>query len=314
MMETLLRPAESRHVGTLDHGEMSPAERLQRLADAFESEPEWAEQYVAEAVAAEQHRPATRAAVSEASPVIPKRSFPGRRKIALSLAVLVAVTGVVGAVRLTLIPSDGHPAISLATAIETKLLEKTPLRQPSGLTRPAELAETKPNDAAPAPNHPVAAAESHPAVVAAAPSAPRLLLDTPRGSRPTYVTGETLVLAVQPIDDAYVYCFYQDSSGNVARIFPNRFQSGPFVAGNQRLEIPSDGEDSFVIRFDPPGGKETISCIAAGADVWQKLPDNLKAADLSPLAVSDLDEMATRFREVAGVPMREVRMLVNVIR
>jgi Domain of unknown function (DUF4384) len=155
---------------------------------------------------------------------------------------------------------------------------------------------------------------SRPAAVAAPPSPPRLVLDSPRGPRPTYVTGETLVLAVQPRDDAFVYCFYQDSAGAVARIFPNRFQSGPFVAGNQRLEIPSAGEESFVIRFDPPGGKETISCIAADSDVWQKLPESLKAADLAPLAVSDLDEVAARFREVDGVPMREVRMLVNVIR
>jgi hypothetical protein len=301
-METLLWRPESRNGEECNGGEISPAERLQRLAEAFETEPEWAEQFVAEALAADQHRP-IRAAAGEPSPVSAKKRFPGWCKMGLLLAVLVAVTGVAGVVQLN---------ASLGTAVATRLLEKTPLRQPPELTGPGELADAKPNDAA--PNHSVAVAEPHPVVVAAPPLPPRLVLDSPRGPRPTYVTGETLVLAVQPRDDAYVYCFYQDSRGNVARIFPNRFQSGPFIAGNRRLEIPPSGDDSFLIRFDPPGGTETISCIAADDDLWQRLPDKLKAVDLAPLAVSDLDEVAARFKEVAGVQTREVRMVVNVIR
>ena len=45
------------------------------------------------------------------------------------------------------------------------------------------------------------------------------------------------MLAVEPREDAYVYCFYQDANGTVARIFPNRFQPNPFLHGGKRIEI-----------------------------------------------------------------------------
>ena len=69
-----------------------------------------------------------------------------------------------------------------------------------------------------------------------------------------------------------------------------------------------------MICFDPPGGRETISCVAADRDVWARLPANLKTADLEPLVVGGLDEVAARFREAADVQVGEVRLLVDVIR
>jgi hypothetical protein len=157
---------------------------------------------------------------------------------------------------------------------------------------------------------PVAAA----AIATPPPSeAPRLVLSTPRGPKPKYRIGETLSVAVQPSQDAYIYCFYQDATGAVARIFPNRFQPDPFVHGGVQIEVPPAGSKSFAIRFDKPGGNETIACLGADREVGLRLPDKLKAQDLEPLPVSGLDEVATRFREVPGAQVNDARLTVEVM-
>jgi hypothetical protein len=150
---------------------------------------------------------------------------------------------------------------------------------------------------------------------AAAPSAepPRLVLSTPHGPRPSYRVGDAMVLAVQPTQDAYVYCFYQDSTGTVARIFPNRFQPDPFLHAGKQIEIPPAGQKSFAIRFDKAGGKEAVACLGADREVGLRLPDSLKAQDLAPLPVQGLDDVAARFRAVPGGRIDDARLTVEVM-
>jgi curli biogenesis system outer membrane secretion channel CsgG len=144
--------------------------------------------------------------------------------------------------------------------------------------------------------------------------APRLTLTTPRGPRPGYRVGETMVVAVQPTQDAYVYCYYQDSTGTVARIFPNRFQPDPFLRAGTRVEIPPAGTKSFALRFDKPGGSEAVACLGADREIGLRLPNRLKAQDLEPLPVSGLDEVASQFREMPGARVDDARLAVEVMR
>lgn len=146
------------------------------------------------------------------------------------------------------------------------------------------------------------------------PSAPHLVLSTPRGPRPSYRAGETLALAVQPVTDTYVYCYYQDAGGTVARIFPNRFQPDPFLPAGKQVEIPPPGTKSFAIRFDNPGAHESVACIGADREIGLKLPNELKAQDLEPLPVANLDEVARRFRDVPGAQVDDARLAVEVVR
>jgi hypothetical protein len=152
---------------------------------------------------------------------------------------------------------------------------------------------------------------------AAAPPAttpPGLVVSSPRGPRPTYRIGETMMVSVQPTRDAYVYCFYQDSSGAVARIFPNRFQPDPFLRGGEQIDIPPAGQKSFAIRFDAPGGAEAVACLGADHEVGLHLPDQLKAQDLEPLPVSGLGEVAEQFRAVPGAQIADARLPVEVLK
>ncbi|HEY0185246.1 MAG TPA: DUF4384 domain-containing protein, partial [Rhodopila sp.] len=120
--------------------------------------------------------------------------------------------------------------------------------------------------------------------------------------------------SVQPVRDAYIYCYYQDSTGTVARIFPNRFQPDPFVHAGTQVEVPPAAGRSFAIRFDQAGGNEAVSCLGADREVGLQLPKTLKAQDLEPLPVASLDEVAARFREVRGARIDDERLAVEVMR
>jgi hypothetical protein len=144
-------------------------------------------------------------------------------------------------------------------------------------------------------------------------SPPQLVLSTPRGPRPSYRVGETMVVAVQPTQDAYVYCYYQDATGTIARIFPNRFQPDPFLHAGMRIEIPPEGTKSFAIRFDKPGGNEAVACLGADREVGLRLPSTLKAQDLEPLPVSGLDDVAGQFRQIPGTHVDDARLAVEVV-
>jgi curli biogenesis system outer membrane secretion channel CsgG len=140
-----------------------------------------------------------------------------------------------------------------------------------------------------------------------------LVVSSPRGPRPTYRVGETMAVSVQPNRDEYVYCFYQDASGAVARIFPNRFQPDAFLRAGQQIEVPPAGQQSFAIRFDKPGGSESVACLGADQEVGLRLPDRLKVADLEPLPVTGLEDVATAFRSVSGAKVADSRLAVEVL-
>lgn len=120
-----------------------------------------------------------------------------------------------------------------------------------------------------------------------------LKLDTDRGPRPTYRPKEFLQAKVQLSSDGILYCYYRDNSGVIARIFPNRFNPDPFVRSGKAMSLPPEGSP-FKIRFDQPG-QEQIVCYASERDL--PLPPSLKAADLTPLKVGSLDEIAIAFRK-----------------
>ena len=162
----------------------------------------------------------------------------------------------------------------------------------------------------PIPVSPVSAAVT-PAVPP--PEPPRLVVSTPRGPKPRYRVGETLVLSVQPTQDAYVYCYYQDATGTVARIFPNRFQPDPFLHGGAQIEVPPAGVKSFALRFDKAGVSESVACLGADREIGLRLPNRLKAQDLDALPVAGLDDVAAQFRGIPGARVDDARVAVEVM-
>lgn len=129
-----------------------------------------------------------------------------------------------------------------------------------------------------------------------------------RGDRPTYKVGEVLNAQVEVNRDAFVYCYYQDAGGTVARLFPNRFQGAdPFVRSRT---IPLSAERQVVkIKFDKSGVQERVACYASDVDV--ALPPALKEKELAPLKVRSLDEVLNGFRQ-SNPAVVESRMEIQV--
>ncbi len=156
----------------------------------------------------------------------------------------------------------------------------------------------------PAQTEPVAAKDAVPVPLG-------LTLTTPKGSAPIYRVQDLLQLAVTASQDAYVYCYYRDHNGTIARVFPNRFQPDPYAVAGRSFAIPSQ-ESAFDIVFERPGAEEEVICLASYQEVGLRLPDTLKVADLTPLPVGSLDELAATFGQIDSTGLVQARLPIRV--
>jgi peptidoglycan hydrolase-like protein with peptidoglycan-binding domain len=136
-------------------------------------------------------------------------------------------------------------------------------------------------------------------------------LASERGKKPTYAPSEELRMAVRADQNAFLYCYYQDGKGQVARIFPNRFQPDSYIPAGDIIEIPSRGAP-FQIRFDQPQSQEEVACIASDREVGMHLPLDLKGKDLAPLPVASLDELIGVFEEIDRSGLGIARLPIQV--
>jgi curli biogenesis system outer membrane secretion channel CsgG len=183
---------------------------------------------------------------------------------------------------------------------EKELASATPSAPPTA--QPAASA------AAPLP------AAAPPAVAARKPlPAPSLQVRTSRGERPTYHINETLAVEAVTAQDAFLYCYYQDADGAVARIFPNRFQPNALVHGGTPVEIPPGAGKAFAIRFDKRHAKEAVACVASSVELGLRLPNQLKVEDLAPLPVHGLQDIVGSFRKLGGGQLTEGWISIEVM-
>ena len=146
---------------------------------------------------------------------------------------------------------------------------------------------------------------------AAIPTPLTLALLTPKGAAPMYRPGETLQLAVTASQDSYVYCYYRDHQGAIARIFPNRFQPDPYMIAGQSLKIPSKGS-GFDIVFDTPDTEEEVLCLASYKEVGLRLPEGYKVEDLTPLAIGSIRDLAATFTAIDPTDLVQARLPISV--
>lgn len=173
--------------------------------------------------------------------------------------------------------------------------------------------------AASAPPAPVVAANAATPASAPAPAPapeptpPVLQLSSSRGTHPTYHVNETLAVEAVTAQDAFLYCYYQDADGAVARIFPNRFQPNALVHGGAPVAIPPGAGKAFAIRFDKSHAKEAVACIASSAELGLRLPNQLKTQDLAPLPVHGLRDIVDSFRRLGDGKFTEGWLSIEVM-
>jgi len=139
-----------------------------------------------------------------------------------------------------------------------------------------------------------------------------LLLATPKGTQPSYRLNEALEMTVVASQDAYLYCYYQDGKGAIARVYPNQFQPDPYLTAGQPVRIPGE-QAGFEIVLDWPGASEEVVCLASPKELGLALPAQLKTPDLTPMPVASLDEVVSTYRRLDG-RLVEARLPIRVTR
>lgn len=182
--------------------------------------------------------------------------------------------------------------------------------------QPAQAAEVRPDPTATIASTSVAANASTTASdeteAAAPPPAPlRLFLTTPKGQKPSYRPGEALAMTVGSSSDAYVYCYYSDANGAVARVFPNQGHPDAYIAAGHSASIP--GKDAlFDIVFDRPGNNEEILCLASPKEIGLNLPTSLKVPDLEPVPVRSTEDLVAAYRKLDPNGLTSARLNITV--
>lgn len=120
-------------------------------------------------------------------------------------------------------------------------------------------------------------------------------LDTPRGASPRYRIGEQLDLNIQISEDGYLYCYYRDESGKIARIYPNRYAPDSYLRAGQRIAIPGQNA-GFSIEFTRGSQYPEVLCLASQHEPGAKLPATLQVTDLEPIRVVSLEAVIQIFQ------------------
>ena len=134
---------------------------------------------------------------------------------------------------------------------------------------------------------------------------------TERGPKPVYRPGEQLTLAVKVSRNAYLFCYYQDAQGKIARIYPNRFQPDAYIAGGKGFVIPATNSP-FRILFDKAPSSEEVACLASDRELSLQLPKELKVADLAPLPVQSMQALVDFYRQLDTKGLAVARIPISV--
>jgi len=113
-----------------------------------------------------------------------------------------------------------------------------------------------------------------------------LELANSRGSEP-YKLGERLNLTLALNQDAWVYCFYQQSNGDTVQILPNPAfttkHKQPKLTGQKTYSLPGDQLFPFDLIAAEPVGTDHLICFAADQDIAPLLPSALSGRSYEPL-------------------------------
>ncbi|WP_158043985.1 DUF4384 domain-containing protein [Skermanella pratensis] len=142
-----------------------------------------------------------------------------------------------------------------------------------------------------------------------------LLVSSDHGAAPVLPAGETIVVRVETASDSFVYCYYTDGLGQVARLFPNRFQPDALVPAGRVVEVPPGPERPFHIRLDTPGRPEVVACLASPTEVDGAALDGIdgvRTDDLLPIPGLELQDILGAFARLSGPGVDSATMPITV--
>ena len=140
-----------------------------------------------------------------------------------------------------------------------------------------------------------------------------LLVSTTRESIPTVQSGEAVVVRLETVTNKFVYCYYIDGFGQVARIFPNRYQLDAFVPAGQPVQIPPGPKRPFNIRLDMAGQAEAIACLASSIEVDGSRIAGSQGGDLAPIPGLQMEGLLNAFDRLSGAGVSSLNMPITVV-
>lgn len=145
---------------------------------------------------------------------------------------------------------------------------------------------------------------------AADPSPIQVAVAATKGSN-VFRKGERLTVKVTPSRDAYVYCFMQDDTKQIARFFPNRFSKDALVSAKKGIQLPNGKE--FNIDVNTKGVQEQIVCFGANRDVFADVVPAIGGGDIDqPTPIKTLPELKTVFEKAVGPSLGVGNFTINV--
>lgn len=124
-----------------------------------------------------------------------------------------------------------------------------------------------------------------------------LKLSTSHGTSPLLSLGEKLIVNLSTEIDANLYCFLEDTAGNLLKVRPNVFSPQSRIPADTQVTVPS-ATDEFEIIAEVAGAKEHIYCVASVEALENSIPV-LKENDLKPLTTS-YEQLKGDFQRYGG--------------
>ncbi len=140
-----------------------------------------------------------------------------------------------------------------------------------------------------------------------------LRLRSARGKDPVYYLNEKLNLLIEVNQDAWLYCFYLQSTGELFKIYPNNHGKPAVLAGKRLHTIPGK-MFPFDFTITEPIGVDLVKCFASTRDVLKELPEPLQRLAVEPLPVGMSQRLREAFARPRDAGVSEASLVVNVIR
>ncbi|MDZ7653867.1 MAG: DUF4384 domain-containing protein [Burkholderiaceae bacterium] len=130
-------------------------------------------------------------------------------------------------------------------------------------------------------------------------------------TRTQYAAGETVGFHVLSSRSGYLYCYHQDATGTIRRIFPNRFTRDPRIKADQPLTLP--GRVPLELRASA-GSNERIGCFNTPNEIYNSVPAALRWGDFDPLRLKSFDEVAAIFGPITKGDLARAEFAISVRR
>ena len=126
----------------------------------------------------------------------------------------------------------------------------------------------------------------------------------------TYQLNDPIIVSVVSNSTARMYCYYQDGHGQIAKIYPNRFNTDNLVTPNQKIMIP--GTDEWNISATRVGASDDFLCVATDPSNSTVIAVLDEDPDLEPLAARSLDQIQQGLSASSDMPILFKKLSLSV--